>query len=374
MKPNKNVKLDRNNALNDKHDNLVASAAESKPNLVVKGKIKKPKAKQDKKKLPKDELETAPVPATLSQTDAAKIEKKKAKKLAKKLKKEQTKKEDSKNQLSTNKEEKKAANQSGKEPHKRDPALDASTVFVGNLPVTTKRVQIVKLFAKFGGVKSIRLRTAAGQVIFKHKQRKQAGSLNAYVVLNSPEDAQRSLELNGQQFKEFHLRVTPSDLEKNRKEHDPKRTVFVGNLKYTANEEKLRDIFSNCGEISYIRCLYDGKNKCKGVGYVCFKSPEAVGLALELNETLLDERPIHVERYSTKKLGAKEARDKVEKKAIKSGAKKRIDSKQRTGDSKNKKNSEFRGVKVSDIKKKNKKKVTLEMKNTAKKIAPLVKT
>lgn len=118
----------------------------------------------------------------------------------------------------------------------RDPEAEKATVFVGNVPVNTKRVQLVRLFQPYGTVNFIRLRTAGGKNLFKHKQRKGAGSLNAYVVLNSVEAAQKALALNGTEFKEHHLRVTPSakgvgglSVEA---ETDVKRTIFVGNLKY----------------------------------------------------------------------------------------------------------------------------------------------
>lgn len=156
-----------------------------------------------------------------------------------------------------------------------------------------------------------------------------------------------------------------------------------------ASEEKLREIFSSCGEIDYIRCLQDGEKGCKGVAYVCFQKPDAVGLALELNETLLDDRPIHVERYSVKKLGAKQARDAVtaagpqtksKKKQNAVGAKKRIDKRQKeqakgqepVKSPAGKKKSEYRGVKVDAIKKnkKPKKKTNSQMNTLAKKIAP----
>lgn len=128
------------------------------------------------------------------------------------------------------------------------------------------------------------------------------------------------------------------------------------------------------------------------MAYVCFQKPDAVGLALELNETLLDDRPIHVERYSVKKLGAKQARDsaaaattgpqaKSKNKANATGAKKRIDKRQKKENGKpneptksaaGKKKSEYRGVKVDAIKKnkKPKKKTNNQMNALAKKIAP----
>lgn len=156
-------------------------------------------------------------------------------------------------------------------------------------------------------------------------------------------------------------------------------------LPLAANEEKLREIFSSCGEIDYIRCLQNGEKGCNGVAYVCFEKPDAVGLALELNETVLDDRPIHVERYSVKKLGAKQARDAVAAKTTKKGknnnskgAKKRIDKKQTKENgnipSANKKN-EYRGVKANGVKtnKKPKKKTSNQMNSLAKKIAPKIK-
>lgn len=68
--------------------------------------------------------------------------------------------------------------------------------------------------------------------------------MNAYVVLNSVEAAEKALALHGTEFKEHHLRVTPSGKgdgaaaasgdgnEQSANEADVKRTIFVGNLKY----------------------------------------------------------------------------------------------------------------------------------------------
>lgn len=122
------------------------------------------------------------------------------------------------------------------------------------------------------------------------------------------------------------------------------------------------------------------------MAYVCFKTPDAVGLALELKDTMLDERPIFVERYSVKKLGAKAARDAEAAAAPKAtGAKQRLNNKNQKGkqkqpnagkdkekDENKKKKGEFRGVKVDGMKqkKKNKKKLPSQMAQLAKKIAP----
>ncbi|XP_073830090.1 uncharacterized protein [Musca autumnalis] len=282
----------------------------------------------------------------------------------------------------------------------RDPAQEEATVFVGNLPVNTKRVQIAKLFKKYGPVHAIRLRTCAGEILHKHKMRKAAGALNAYVVLPSKEAAEKALELNGTELKGMHLRVTKSSFKHSasaeESKEEIKRTIFVGNLKYSATEESLRETFSSCGEIEYVRCIRDGDKGCKGVAYVRFKTADAVGLALELNQTLLDDRPINVERYSVRKLGAKEQRDAQtakdkhnpkDKKFVKGAGDKAKkfnkpkDSNKKSGnnksqddgdDSKKSKKSEFRGVKVEALKKKmkQKKKKPNQAMNIAKKIAP----
>lgn len=155
----------------------------------------------------------------------------------------------------------------------------------------------------------------------------------------------------------------------------------------------MRQIFSSCGEIDYVRCIRDGDKGCNGIAYVCFKTAEAVGLALELNQTIVDERPINVERFSAKKLGAKKAREvQAEKeKKSKKRAKQRLDDKtdkmKKSGsnkkstaegdDGKKPKKSEFRGVKVEALKNKQKskkKKSNDQMVQLAKKIAPKPKS
>uniref|UniRef100_A0A1A9VLW5 RRM domain-containing protein n=1 Tax=Glossina austeni TaxID=7395 RepID=A0A1A9VLW5_GLOAU len=259
----------------------------------------------------------------------------------------------------------------------RDPAIEAATVFVGNLPVNAKRSQLLRLFKDYGPINSIRIRMANGQIWKNNKMRREAGSLNAYIVLKDNEAAERALSLNGTEFKGNHLRITRTDITDICKAStNAKRTVFVGNLKYSATENALREIFSSCGEIDYIRCLQGGEKGCKGVAYVCFKSPDAVGLALELDETMLDERPIHVERYNiNKQQTAKEARaTDIKNDSNQSAGKNRALKK--PDDIKQKKN-EFKGVKIDIAMKKKlkqkKKKPNDEMLKLAKKIAPIPK-
>ncbi|KAM7360465.1 uncharacterized protein ACRADG_005535 [Cochliomyia hominivorax] len=419
----KPINPDKIKKKNKKNKNKSANKQEG--NQAIKVANEENETKKDKKskksKVPSENVQQAETPAAkdLTEAELKKIEKKKAKKLAQKLKKQQKKlqiKDNTKdetvpattngvdknveeisNKVLTKKEKKALKRQQIKEQKLaakqiHDPAVEAATVFVGNLPVNTKRIQLIRLFKDLGPVNSIRIRSAGGKVLHKHKQRREAGSLNAYVVLKDKESAEKAVSLNGVEFKDRHLRITLATKSPKADEMEQvKRTVFVGNLKYTATEESLREIFSSCGEIDYVRCLRDGDKGCKGVAYICFKTPDAVGLALELNETIVDERPINVERYSVRKLGAKEAREAQAAKEVKSkkGAKQSINKKakkEKTGqkkasedddEEKKAKKSEFRGVKVENLKKKQKskkKKSNDQRLQLAKKIAPKIKT
>ncbi|KAI9584402.1 RNA-binding protein 34 [Glossina fuscipes] len=258
----------------------------------------------------------------------------------------------------------------------RDPTVEAATVFVGNLPVNVKRVQLLRVFKDYGPVNSIRFRTADGKTCMNNKIRKKAGSLNAYIVLKDKEIAEQALSLNGVEFKGNHLRITRTDITTLCKAPtNTKRTIFVGNLKYSTTDDALREIFSSCGEIDYIRCMQGVGKGCKGVAYVCFKSPDAVGLALELDGTMLDERPIHVERYNKNKQEAKEAGATQIKNYSKKSTAKNLTS-NKLVDVKQKKN-EFKGVKIDIAMKKKlkqkKKRSNDEMLKLAKKIAPIPK-
>uniref|UniRef100_A0A0A1XD41 Nucleolar protein 12 n=1 Tax=Zeugodacus cucurbitae TaxID=28588 RepID=A0A0A1XD41_ZEUCU len=393
LEKSKKIKKDKKKGLEDKKklEQAVTKNNEShiapsngSPDAGAIVKSKKPKKNKSKQNKATDNVS----PKDGGDKPIEPIEKKKAKKLAKKLKKKEKKeakrdevvkqapKGKSKPQLE------KGDKSDTKEKKEHDQIKAECTVFVGNLPVNTKRVQLVRLFKDYGPVNGVRFRTANGKVLFKHKHRREAGTLSAWIVLKDPETVTRALALNGTVFKNNHIRVTRGDVKS--ANTDSKRTVFVGNLKYSANEEKLREIFSACGDIDYVRCLNDDKG-CKGVAYVCFKAPEAVGLALELNETVLDERPIHVERYSVQKLGAKKTRDvtEVENKKKSVGGKTPKDkSKKVKGenpktkqDADTNKKSKFRGVKVDGTQvKKQKKKVTSQMQKLAKKIAPKEKS
>ncbi|XP_059619914.1 RNA-binding protein 34-like [Phlebotomus argentipes] len=209
-------------------------------------------------------------------------------------------------------------------PRKKDtPAYDPSeasrTIFVGNLPTNTKKSQVKAFFASFGTVKTIRLRTFHGQKIQNCRQIKNHPCITAYLVFDKDEAAIGAQEASGKVFRKAHIRVMMADGKK--KYFDGKRTIFVGNLTYAVTDDDLYEIFQSCGEIKYVRTLRSPLG-CKGTAYVCFKNPESVGLALELNQTMMNDRPIRVERYKSKPKAVKGAPEKQKGQKAKPGGKK----------------------------------------------------
>lgn len=112
--------------------------------------------------------------------------------------------------------------------------------------------------------------------------------LNAYIVFNTKEAADKASELNGVVFMDKHLRV---DGASNDKQHDRKRSVFLGGLPFDTEEEELWTFFKDCGEIQSVRAVRDNKtNVGKGFGYVQFSERESVDAALALTDKKFREK------------------------------------------------------------------------------------
>ena len=165
---------------------------------------------------------------------------------------------------------------------------EGRTVFVGNCPATVTRRKLRRLFQEHGKVASVRLRSIVvekGKLPVKvakrmHKQ-VTGNTVNGYVVFESEESAEKALALNGEVLGGRHLRV---DLVGQSSTHKHKRSVFVGNLPFTADEEEVRGAFAECGEIEAVRVVRERKtNTGKGFGFVTFKDRSGVMFALQQN-------------------------------------------------------------------------------------------
>lgn len=217
------------------------------------------------------------------------------------------KKKKRKKEENSDEEEEAEENMAKKKKFVRDPADDDRTIFVGNIPKTTRKSHLIKLFSPCGKILKARIR---GAVSNDPKQSKKVAaitnnihhkldSLFAYVVFENVEAVSRAVEkFNGAEFQDRHLRV---DLCKQGVSGtcNDKLSVFVGNLPYDVSEESLRKLFhDSCGDVTRVRCVRDPATRMgKGFGYVEFRSLGAVKDAVTKSEQLtLDGRQLRIKK------------------------------------------------------------------------------
>ncbi|KAF9560082.1 Nucleolar protein 12 [Mortierella alpina] len=187
-----------------------------------------------------------------------------------------------------------------------DPERQARTAFVGNLAVSSMtQADFRKLkskFSTFGPIESIRFRSIAFSELLPRKIAFITGKLhperdvvNAYIVFKSKDSVAKAVAaMNGQLFLNKHIRVDTVDGAKN---HQPKKSVFVGNLSFDAQEEDLWNFFKDSGDIENVRIIRDRKtNLGKGFAYVQFQDRASVDVALRLHDTKMGTRKLRVVR------------------------------------------------------------------------------
>ena len=186
----------------------------------------------------------------------------------------------------------------------RDPR-ETRTVFVGNIPSSCTKKQIQRLFKTCGKVESVRVRCLQVEkgklpkkiAVRTHKQLAEESTFNAYVVFSSEEEAEKSLKLNGSLLSGRHLRVDVVAKKPNEiKMEETRSSVFVGNLPFTADEEKLRSCFTDCGNVESVRIIRDTKTGIgKGFGFVTFSDKSGVMFAVRQNKKVeMDGRKLRV--------------------------------------------------------------------------------
>lgn len=175
------------------------------------------------------------------------------------------------------------------------------TVFVGNVSnkvITSKSTykDFKKLFSAIGAVESIRFRSIAfdealpRKVAFVKKALHDTrDTLNAYVVFTEKEPSKKAPGiLNATTFDDFHIRV---DHVAHPSPKDNKRTIFVGNLDFSEQEETLWKYFNDkiSNDVEAVRIVRDAKtNLGKGFALVQFKDTLSVNKALFLNDKPID--------------------------------------------------------------------------------------
>eukprot|EP00698_Gefionella_okellyi_P006393 TRINITY_DN15747_c0_g1_i1.p1 TRINITY_DN15747_c0_g1~~TRINITY_DN15747_c0_g1_i1.p1 ORF type:complete len:403 (-),score=96.49 TRINITY_DN15747_c0_g1_i1:164-1372(-) len=195
------------------------------------------------------------------------------------------------------------------------------TVFVGNLPMALTTKEFKTIFRQYGAVESVRFRSVARDpetkmprkaAVIKHVVNEDRTSKNGYVVYADEAGARASLKHNAQLVGDNHVRVDMAT----GSPHDYQKTIFVGNLPFSVEEESLYEHFAEIGDLEAVRIVRDKfTNVGKGIAYVTFADAAVMTSALKLNGSTFMDRQIRVFRAKPDggvKGGAKQRHEKRE--------------------------------------------------------------
>ncbi|KAK9812953.1 hypothetical protein WJX72_006275 [[Myrmecia] bisecta] len=208
-----------------------------------------------------------------------------------------------------------------------DPEKLQRTVFVGNLPLATKRKALTKLFSQYGTVQSVRLRSVPVKPDLKMPRKaailsgnlsETRGIANAYIVFESTEAADAALAQNMQELGGLHVRVDRAAKKSiggstAGVEYDRSRSVFVGNLPFDIEDEELIRLFNDRSDelgmedaVSAVRVVRDSQSHLgKGFAFVLLKTRAAARAALSLDGQEVRKRAIRVTRVQAAAKAAK---------------------------------------------------------------------
>merc|ERR1719502_291586 len=72
------------------------------------------------------------------------------------------------------------------------------------------------------------------------------------------------------------------------------RSIYVGQVDYSATPEELQEHFAGCGTVNRVTILCDRFQNPKGYAYIEFDSPDAIEAAVALNESEFKGRQLKV--------------------------------------------------------------------------------
>lgn len=110
--------------------------------------------------------------------------------------------------------------------------------------------------------------------------------------MSSEETAQVEQEAEAEQ-PEKESEAAPENAEA---KEEANTTVHVGNLSWQVTEERLKEVFEECGKVLEVRIPLNDRDQSKGFGFVKFENPEDCQKAIEkFNEKDIDGRAVRVE-------------------------------------------------------------------------------
>jgi nucleolin len=208
-------------------------------------------------------------------------------------------------------------------------------IYVSNLPWSARDEDLVEVFSRFGDVTSANVISdretgksrGFGFVNFASAQARDAALQENLEILGRTVFARIATERKPRKEGEFQARPTRERSEGEREFQrsysesgresrgpsgredrgesmsrspvfDENKTVFVGNLDFGVTEEKVRNEFSQCGNIAKLRLPKTLEGNVKGMCFIEFESENAVDQALKKTGVPLNGRNIRVNKYT----------------------------------------------------------------------------
>ncbi|XP_051119894.1 28 kDa ribonucleoprotein, chloroplastic-like [Andrographis paniculata] len=183
----------------------------------------------------------------------------------------------------------------GKSEEAGDPDPEEAKLFVGNLPYNVDSEQLAQLFEKAGVVE-------VSEVIYNRQTDQSRGF--GFVTMSSVEEAEKAVEMfNGFEIEGRLLTVnkaaprgSPPERVPRAYEAEPAFKMYVGNLPWQVDDDRLEQVFSEHGKVVNARVIYDRETgRSRGFGFVTMAQEAEVNDAIAaLDGQNLDGRAIRV--------------------------------------------------------------------------------
>ena len=173
-------------------------------------------------------------------------------------------------------------------------------LFVNNLSYKTTDESLKNYFSKYGEVESTKI------VYDKETGRPKGVGFCKFCDSSS---AAKALEDNDNLFldgrpiavsysndKKGSAKVRKSKFQGNKEYSGEKFSIFIGNLSFKTNEDGIKNLFEDCGNIIDIRIAKRPDGHPRGFAHVDFDNKEALENALEKTGYLLDGRKLRIDK------------------------------------------------------------------------------
>ena len=280
----KNESKNKNENKKEKKSESDSDSDSSKENKIIKAKEKK------SKKLEKEEEE-----------EEEEKEKKEEKKGSEKSEKSSEEEKDNNN----NSEPKlvKNSNKEEEDLKKEKKSYNSGTwpeLFVNNLSYKTTDSSLKKYFSKYGEVESTKI------VVDKETGRPKGVGFCKFCDSESAAKALadndnlfldgRPLAVSYSNDKKGSAKVRKSKFQGDKNFSGEKFSIFIGNLSFKTNEDGIKNLFEDCGNIIDIRIAKRPDGNPRGFAHVDFDSKEAMENALEKTGYRLDGRELRIDK------------------------------------------------------------------------------